>query len=303
MGPSRRDVCAADSSLDTVDAGARLVREYENGIGVDESPAVYWPDPGSHLAATLPVYRSAGTTGDHLAIRRYRTGQAIGTAGPAHRPSPLRHPVGYRGRAGHRIPAGRTRTSRPRRPSRPGARAGERMGRYRTVGRASRFRQYRPGGVRDLRGGGSPLPRRHSTTPRGYLLAAGVIDALAARMVDGIGRDVRVSLARTASWLPAAPERTPAHPLPAPPDSDVTVAHGRIRTAAPALAEYPDYLFPLPTTAATSPPGFTAADSGWSGRHRYRGPRRTPPRSASFSRSGDRVPLRPRRCRRRRAGR
>jgi hypothetical protein len=76
------------------------------------------------------------------------------------------------------------------------------------------------------------------------MLAAGVIDALVARAADGIGRDIRVSLARTASWLLAAPERTLRHPAAAEPDPQYALAHGNVTTAIPALAEYPDYPAP-----------------------------------------------------------
>lgn len=97
------------------------------------------------------------------------------------------------------------------------------------------------------------LPAQALDHASGYLLAAGIIDALAARMTDGIGRDVRVSLARTASWLQDAPERTPAHPAPTPPSTDATVTHDRIRTAAPVLTEYPDYPFPAPNYGLDEP--------------------------------------------------
>ncbi|WP_083874669.1 CoA transferase [Nocardia paucivorans] len=97
------------------------------------------------------------------------------------------------------------------------------------------------------------LPAQALDHASGYLLAAGIIDALAARTTDGIGRDVRVSLARTASWLAAAPERTPTHPAPTPPSTAATVTHGRIRTAAPAPAEYPDYPCPAPDYGRDKP--------------------------------------------------
>lgn len=45
------------------------------------------------------------------------------------------------------------------------------------------------------------LPAQALDHASGYLLAAGILDALAARTGDGRGRDVRVSLARTATWL------------------------------------------------------------------------------------------------------
>ncbi|WP_411156466.1 CoA transferase [Nocardia cyriacigeorgica] len=90
----------------------------------------------------------------------------------------------------------------------------------------------------------SALPAQALDHASGYLLAAGVIDALVARAADGIGRDVRVSLARTASWLLAAPERTPRHPAATEPDPHCALTHGNVTTATPALAEYPDYPAP-----------------------------------------------------------
>ncbi len=97
------------------------------------------------------------------------------------------------------------------------------------------------------------LPAQALDHASGYLLAAGVIDALAARTYDGIGRDVRVALARTASWLLAAPGRTLNHPQATPPSPEATVAHGPVVTAAPALAEYPDYAWPAPGYGSNYP--------------------------------------------------
>lgn len=97
------------------------------------------------------------------------------------------------------------------------------------------------------------LPAQALDHASGYLMAAGVIDALAARTADGIGRDVRVSLARTASWLLTAPGRTAKHANPTIPVADVTVAHGPLVTAAPALAEYPDYAWPAPRQGSGAP--------------------------------------------------
>lgn len=90
------------------------------------------------------------------------------------------------------------------------------------------------------------LPAQALDHASGYLLAAGIIDALAARTYDGVGRDVRVSLARTASWLLTAPGRTLNHPPATPPNPDAVVRHGSFTTAAPALVEYPDYAWPAP---------------------------------------------------------
>lgn len=97
------------------------------------------------------------------------------------------------------------------------------------------------------------LPAQALDHASGYLLAAGVIDALVAATTDGYGRDVRVSLARTASWLLDAPERTPRHPRAAPANPVAAVVHGTTVTAAPALAEYPDYTWPAPPYGSSSP--------------------------------------------------
>ncbi|MBF6167833.1 CoA transferase [Streptomyces gardneri] len=97
------------------------------------------------------------------------------------------------------------------------------------------------------------LPAQALDHASGYLLAAGVIDALVARRDDGRGRDVRVALARTASWLLDAPERTPRHATAAAPSAAEVVRHGQVVTAPPALAEYPDYSWPAPAYGADSP--------------------------------------------------
>ncbi|MEV0296851.1 CoA transferase [Nocardia sp. NPDC050710] len=97
------------------------------------------------------------------------------------------------------------------------------------------------------------LPAQALDHASGYLLAAGVIDALAARTYDGIGRDIRVSLARTASWLLSAPGRTINHGPATPPHPDAAVLHGKLVTAAPAFAEYPDYAWPAPAYGGNTP--------------------------------------------------
>ncbi|PXX70670.1 CoA transferase family III [Nocardia tenerifensis] len=99
----------------------------------------------------------------------------------------------------------------------------------------------------------SALPAQALDHASGYLLAAGVIDALAARACDGIGRDVRVSLARTASWLLAAPDRTPRHPPAALPDPAEVMSHGDVITATPAIAEYPAYTWAAPAYGGDRP--------------------------------------------------
>jgi crotonobetainyl-CoA:carnitine CoA-transferase CaiB-like acyl-CoA transferase len=97
------------------------------------------------------------------------------------------------------------------------------------------------------------LPAQALDHASGYLLAAGVIDALLASASDGIGRDVRVALARTGSWLLSAPNRTPSHPQAAAPNPAATVMHADVVTAAPALPEYPDYAWPAPGYGTDAP--------------------------------------------------
>ncbi|WP_067820799.1 CoA transferase [Nocardia inohanensis] len=94
------------------------------------------------------------------------------------------------------------------------------------------------------------LPAQALDHASGYLLAAGVIDALVARAHDDTGRDVRVALARTASWLLAAPGRTPDHAPATAPDACYAVTHDSITTAGPALSAYPDFRWPAPQYGA-----------------------------------------------------
>lgn len=103
------------------------------------------------------------------------------------------------------------------------------------------------------------LPAQALDHGSGYLLAAGVMDALRARAEDGAGRDVRVSLARTGSWLRAA-DRHPDHPAPLPPDPAATNRHGDIVTAAPAFADYDDYRWPAPPYGSAQPFWIEAPD-------------------------------------------
>ncbi|MVU78471.1 hypothetical protein GPX89_14600 [Nocardia sp. ET3-3] len=90
------------------------------------------------------------------------------------------------------------------------------------------------------------LPAQALDHASGYLLAAGVLDALCARRRDGRGRDVRVALARTGSWLLTASGRTPEHPAAAEPDARFARTHGAVTTVGPALGEYSDYRWPAP---------------------------------------------------------
>ncbi|WP_410877186.1 CoA transferase [Nocardia sp. A7] len=97
------------------------------------------------------------------------------------------------------------------------------------------------------------LPAQALDHGSGYLLAAGVMDALLARADDGFGRIVRVSLARTASWLLAAADRSPDHRAATPPDSASIVTHSELVTAAPAFADYDDYRWPAPPYGSAQP--------------------------------------------------
>ncbi|MCL1869060.1 MAG: CoA transferase [Promicromonosporaceae bacterium] len=102
------------------------------------------------------------------------------------------------------------------------------------------------GDAREAAGPGA-LPAQALDHASGYLLAAGVVDALAARARDGQGRDVVVSLARTAAWLLDAPGRDPQHPRAATPPRSAVVSHGHnpeVTTARPAIPGFEDYPFP-----------------------------------------------------------
>jgi crotonobetainyl-CoA:carnitine CoA-transferase CaiB-like acyl-CoA transferase len=95
------------------------------------------------------------------------------------------------------------------------------------------------------------LPAQALDHASGYLLAAGVVDALAARARDGHAREVSVALARTATWLLDAPGRAPDHPAAATPGS--TVRHGARVTAAPALPGVDDYPEPAHDWGSDAP--------------------------------------------------
>ncbi|WP_265522684.1 CoA transferase [Oerskovia flava] len=93
------------------------------------------------------------------------------------------------------------------------------------------------------------LPAQALDHASGYLLAAAVTDALTARALDGRGRDVAVTLARTGAWLLDAAGRDPAHAAPVAPGPRTVVEHrvpldGReqvLTTARPAVVEHDDY--------------------------------------------------------------
>lgn len=99
-------------------------------------------------------------------------------------------------------------------------------------------------GISLIEGDGKPgaLPAQALDHATGYYLAAGILEALAARVADRFGTTVTASLARTAASLLSAPGRTPDHPAPTLPEC--TVTHHGIRTARPVLAEYDDYPHP-----------------------------------------------------------
>ncbi|MGW5316048.1 CoA transferase [Nocardia thailandica] len=94
------------------------------------------------------------------------------------------------------------------------------------------------------------LPAQALDHASGYLLAAGILDALRARAEDGRGRTVRAALARTAAWLLAAGGRTPGHGPATPPYAAATVTHGPVVGARPAVPGYDDYPWPAPPYGA-----------------------------------------------------
>ncbi|QCB52777.1 hypothetical protein E5720_00360 [Rhodococcus sp. PAMC28707] len=97
------------------------------------------------------------------------------------------------------------------------------------------------------------LPAQALDHASGYLLAAGIVDALTATRTSESGCDVSVSLARTASWFTSARGRT-EHPEAASlPGPDSTVTHGSTTTALPALADYSDYPFPAHPLGSHAP--------------------------------------------------
>jgi crotonobetainyl-CoA:carnitine CoA-transferase CaiB-like acyl-CoA transferase len=101
-------------------------------------------------------------------------------------------------------------------------------------------------GISLVEGGHAPraLPAQALDHASGYLLAAGIVDALTAHRSDGCGRTVDVALARTGSWLLSAPGRSADPPDAAVPGPNSLVSHGTSVTSRPALAEYDDYPFP-----------------------------------------------------------
>ncbi|MDJ0419549.1 MULTISPECIES: CoA transferase [Rhodococcus] len=115
-------------------------------------------------------------------------------------------------------------------------------------------------GIATIEGGDDTpgaLPAQALDHATGYLLAAGIVDALAAGHVDGRGRSVDVSLARTGAWLLAADGRSEDPPPAAVPGPRCLTAHGDVVTARPALADFDDYPFPARPWGGDTP--------GWSG--------------------------------------
>lgn len=110
-------------------------------------------------------------------------------------------------------------------------------------------------GIALIEGDGRPgvLPAQVLDHASGYLLASGVLDALARRHDDGTGREVDVSLARTAAWLLAAPGRRSTPPAAAVPGPTTVVTHDGITTARPPFAEYADYPFPARAWGTDAP--------------------------------------------------
>ena len=110
-------------------------------------------------------------------------------------------------------------------------------------------------GIALVEGGEHPgvLPAQVLDHASGYLLAAGIVDAVTRRDADGRGRDVSVSLARTARTLLDLPGRvaSPAQPLAVGPSAAIT--HGAITTARPALPGYSEYPFPAHDWGADAP--------------------------------------------------
>ncbi|MCK9925452.1 CoA transferase [Frankia sp. AgPm24] len=97
------------------------------------------------------------------------------------------------------------------------------------------------------------LPAQALDHATGYVLAAAIIDALAARAADGRDRNVAASLARTATWLLAAPGPDTHHPPAAAPLPAAPVTHGQVTTARPAIPRFDDYPFPAHSWGGDQP--------------------------------------------------
>lgn len=110
-------------------------------------------------------------------------------------------------------------------------------------------------GIALVEGDGKPgaLPAQALDHATGYLLAAGIVDALAARLHDARGRDVSVSLARTATWLLDAGGRDAHPPAPKAYGEHVLAHHGPLATTRPALVAYDDYPWPAHPWGSDAP--------------------------------------------------
>lgn len=110
-------------------------------------------------------------------------------------------------------------------------------------------------GIALVEGGAHPgaLPVQALDHASGHLLAAAVVDALALRGVDGCGRAVSVSLARTARTLLDLPGRTEHPAEPSWPGPSAVVGHGAVVTARPVLPGHPEYPFPAHDWGADAP--------------------------------------------------
>ncbi|WP_349899039.1 CoA transferase [Parafrigoribacterium soli] len=103
------------------------------------------------------------------------------------------------------------------------------------------------------------LPAQALDHGTGYLTAAAIIDAIALRDRDGLGRELSLSLARTAHWLLDAERGAPGGESVAW-RPGLTVRHGDLETVRPALVEFDDYAWPAHPWG--SDPAYWEADSG-----------------------------------------
>ena len=119
-------------------------------------------------------------------------------------------------------------------------------------------------GISLIEGGATPgaLPAQALDHATGYYLAAGIVEALAARVADRFGTTVTASLARTAAWLLSAPGRTPDHAALTQTGPDCAVTRGTLVTARPALADYDDYSFPARPWGRDEPGWMVACGNG-----------------------------------------
>lgn len=88
------------------------------------------------------------------------------------------------------------------------------------------------------------LPAQALDHSSGYLLAAAIVDSLAAQALGRPAMDVSVSLARTGAWLRGLAGRVETPCAPSLPGPDTTVTHSGIRTARPASSAFEDYRAP-----------------------------------------------------------